>query len=321
MARTLLRGGAFFVDGSVQRDDLDVSTSGQALLRKLIAGVGISLTSTGADAGTGDVTVNIGTVPQANGGTGGTDDASARVALLIGLKDPVKAAADSNITLSGTQTVDGVSLVAGDRVLVFGQSTAANNGIYVVAAGAWSRATDADSSAKLVNAIVAVLQGTTYKGSILQIWGWVATNTLGTTSMSWVVQIDTNNASALGVQIAGTNVLVVTQTGKLGFGTGAGGTVTQGTSRTTGVTLNKPCGAITLFSAAGSTTAASFVVTNSQVAATDTIIVSQKNGTNLYDLCVTAVGGGNFTITFRTTGGTSTDAPVINFVVIKAVTA
>jgi len=58
MARTLLRGGAFVVDGSIQRDDLDVSTAGQALIRKLIAGTGISLAQTGADAGTGDVTAS-----------------------------------------------------------------------------------------------------------------------------------------------------------------------------------------------------------------------------------------------------------------------
>jgi hypothetical protein len=110
-------------------------------------------------------------------------------------------------------------------------------------------------------------------------------------------------------------------TGGLGYGTGSGGTVTQSGSRTTGVTLDKTNGAITMFSAAGSTTAATFTVTNSTVAATDTIIVNQKSGTNLYDLMVTAVAAGSFNITFRTTGGTATDAPVINFAVLKAVTS
>lgn len=116
------------------------------------------------------------------------------------------------------------------------------------------------------------------------------------------------------------NVLVTNPAG-LGYGTGSGGTVTQATSRTTGVTLNKPTGAITMFSAAGSATAATFTVTNSLVAATDTIILNQKSGTNLYVLLVTAVAAGSFNITFYTTGGTATDAPVINFSVIKAVTA
>jgi hypothetical protein len=116
------------------------------------------------------------------------------------------------------------------------------------------------------------------------------------------------------------NVLVTNAAG-LGYGTGAGGTVTQATSRTTGVTLSKPTGAITMFSAAGSATAATFTVTNTLVAATDTIILNQKSGTNLYVLLVTAVAAGSFNITFYTTGGTATDAPVINFALIKGVTA
>lgn len=110
-------------------------------------------------------------------------------------------------------------------------------------------------------------------------------------------------------------------TGGIGYNTGAGGTVTQATSRTTGVTINKTCGAITMFSAAGSATAATFTVTNSTVGATDTIHLCQKSGTNLYNFIVTAVAAGSFNITFYTTGGTATDAPVINFAVLKAVTA
>ncbi len=110
-------------------------------------------------------------------------------------------------------------------------------------------------------------------------------------------------------------------TAGIGYITGAGGTVTQGTSRTTGVTINKISGAITLVSAAGSTTAATFTVTNSTVAATDTVIVSQKSGTDRYDLCVTAVAAGSFDITFRTFSGTTTEQPVFNFVVFKGVSA
>lgn len=62
-------------------------------------------------------------------------------------------------------------------------------------------------------------------------------------------------------------------------------------------------------------------MTNSFVAATDTISVNQKSGTNLYNFIVTAVASGSFNITFYTTGGTASDAPVINFNVIKGVTA
>lgn len=103
-----------------------------------------------------------------------------------------------------------------------------------------------------------------------------------------------------------------------GAGYSSGGAVTQASSRTTGVTLNTYSGAITLVSAAGSATPASFTVTNSKVAATDTIIVNQKSGTDLYELHVTAVAAGSFRITFFTTGGTTTETPVINFAVVRA---
>lgn len=64
-------------------------------------------------------------------------------------KPSVKAATVGNVTLSGAQTIDGVGLVAGDRVLVKDQTTASNNGIYVVAGGAWARSTDTNTSAKI----------------------------------------------------------------------------------------------------------------------------------------------------------------------------
>ena len=82
-------------------------------------------------------------------------------AAIVGIswKEPVRTASTANLTLSGTQTVDGVALVAGDRVLVKDQSTQANNGIYVVAAGAWSRAPDADTWDELVSALLFVESG------------------------------------------------------------------------------------------------------------------------------------------------------------------
>jgi hypothetical protein len=60
----------------------------------------------------------------------------------LGTKTACRVVATGNITLSGTQTIDGVAVVAGDRVLCAGQTTASQNGVYVVAAGAWSRAAD-----------------------------------------------------------------------------------------------------------------------------------------------------------------------------------
>jgi hypothetical protein len=121
--------------------------------------------------------------------------------------------------------------------------------------------------------------------------------------------------------LTASGTVVSTGTAGVGYATGAGGAVTQITSRTTGVTLNKTTGAITLISAAGTTAATTFTVTNSTVVATDVIILNQKSGTDLYDLMVTAVAAGSFNITFRTTGGSTTETPVFNFAVIKGVAA
>lgn len=105
------------------------------------------------------------------------------VAAGLSWKQAVKAASTGNLTLSGAQTVDGISLVASDRVLVKNQTTAADNGIYIVSAGAWTRATDADSPSELDSATVFVQQGTVNADS-----GWTQTATIvtvGTTSQVW----------------------------------------------------------------------------------------------------------------------------------------
>ena len=119
----------------------------------------------------------------------------------------------------------------------------------------------------------------------------------------------------------GGNVTVTNATGGLGYGTGAGGTVTQATSRTTPVTINKPTGAITMFSAAGSATPAQFTVQNSLVAATDVVVLSYKSSSNVYQFVVSNVAAGSFNISFWTQSGVASDTPVINFAIIKGVIA
>jgi hypothetical protein len=129
---------------------------------------------------TGTVTVPTPANPT-DAATKGYVDSSAQG---LDTKASVKAATTANITLSGTQTVDGVALVATDRCLVKDQSTAANNGIYVVAAGAWTRATDTDIWNELVSAYTFVEEGTVNADT-----GWICTvnqgGTLGTTAVTW----------------------------------------------------------------------------------------------------------------------------------------
>lgn len=115
----------------------------------------------------------------------------------LDVKNSVKAATTANITLSNTQTVDGVALSVGDRVLVKEQTTASQNGIYIVASGAWSRSTDADAPAELSpGTFVFVEQGTVNDNS-----GFVLVSdsvvTIGTDDINWTL------FSASGTLIAG----------------------------------------------------------------------------------------------------------------------
>jgi len=148
----------------------------------------------------------------------------------LDFKQSVRATTTANITLSGTQTIDGVALIAGDRVLVKDQTTANQNGIYVVAAGSWSRASDADNSpaGEVTAGMYAFIEeGTTYASS-----GWVLATanpiTLGSTNLSF------QQFNGLGQLTAGTGL---TKTGSTLSITASGvsaGTYSSMTVDTTG---------------------------------------------------------------------------------------
>ncbi|WP_339490035.1 phage tail protein [Pseudomonas rhizophila] len=85
-------------------------------------------------------------------------------------KQSVRVATTANIVLSGAQAIDGVAVVAGNRVLVKSQTLAKDNGIYVAANGAWVRAKDADANAEVTSGlIVSVEEGTTLANTIWQL--------------------------------------------------------------------------------------------------------------------------------------------------------
>jgi len=105
----------------------------------------------------------------------------------LDVKKSVRAATTGNITLSNTQTIDGVALAVGNRVLVKNQTAGEDNGIYVVASGAWTRAEDFDNtpgSEVTAGAFTFVEEGNTNADS-----GWVLTTndtiTLGTTVLEF----------------------------------------------------------------------------------------------------------------------------------------
>lgn len=103
----------------------------------------------------------------------------------LDVKNSVRAATTANITLSGAQTIDGVSVIAGDRVLVKDQSIGSTNGIYVAAASTWSRATDADVDAEVHAGMFTFVE----EGTLGADTGWVLTTNnpivVGSTSLAF----------------------------------------------------------------------------------------------------------------------------------------
>jgi hypothetical protein len=138
-------------------------------------------------------------------------------------KAPVTVASTANITsLSGLQTIDTIALVAGDTVLVKDQSTAANNGIYVVASGAWSRSPGADVWDEFLGAITFVIEGS-QAGS-----AWYCTaqpgGTLGTTAINWSnFSVSSTYTAGTGLTLAGTQFSIT----NTAVAAGAYGSATQ----------------------------------------------------------------------------------------------
>jgi len=130
----------------------------------------------------------------------------------------VRVATTANITLSGTQTIDGVALSVGDRVLVKNQTLGQNNGIYDVASGSWARSADSDNSpaGEVTSGMFCfVSEGTTNADS-----GWVLTTndpiTLGTTPLVFTQFSSAGNIDAgAGLTKTGTTLDVVGTTNRI----------------------------------------------------------------------------------------------------------
>lgn len=127
----------------------------------------------------------------------------------LDIKASCRAATDENITLSGEQTIDGVSIVADDRVLVQYQTTGADNGIYVAKAGAWSRAADFDADAEVTAGAFTFIE----EGTISADCGYVLTTndpiTVGTTALVFTQFSGAGTVGAgAGLSFAGTTLNV-----------------------------------------------------------------------------------------------------------------
>jgi hypothetical protein len=245
----------------------------------------------------------------------------------LDVKQSVRAATTGNITLSNTQTIDGISLSVGDRVLVKDQSTASQNGIYVVASGAWSRSTDADEPAEVTPGFFFFVE----EGTVNADSGWVMTAdgtiTIGTTAITFAQfsgagQIIAGNGLAKsgntlsvnvanGIEISADNVQLASTVAGAGLTYSSGVLAVGGTADR--ITINADSIDI------ASTYVGQSTITTLGTIATGTwqgtVIAGQYGGTGVNNSGKTITLGGNlttsgaFSTTLTVTGNTNVTLP------------
>lgn len=219
-----------------------------------------------------------------NGGDAVNKDYADALANGLSWKNSVIAATTGNITPSGTQTIDGVALVAGQRVLVKDQTNAADNGIYVVDAGTWPRATDMDSTTpinEINGAAVFVEEGTVNADTA---WTQIDNvQVLGTDPLQFVQFAGAGSYTAgNGLQLVGNQFSLVSPVSVSNGGTGTSTAPTNGqllVGNGTGYTLSTITGgtAISVNNGAGTITIDNTGVT-SLAGTTNEIEVSASTG-------------------------------------------
>jgi hypothetical protein len=294
-----------------------------------------ALTVTGAAtvsttlAVTGATTLTSGTISTTPSGS--TDIANKayvdNVAQGLDTKASVVAGTTANITLSGTQTIDGIVLVAADRVLVKNQTASADNGLYLCAAGAWTRTTDMDTWAEVPGAYVFVETGTTLADT-----GWVCTSnaggTIGTTAIVWAqfsgagsgvssITFGTTGltpatattgavtvAGTLAIANGGTNSTATATAGGVGYGTGTAHAYTA--ASTSGYILTSGGASVPVFIQTlpvlngGTGVTTSTGTTNVVLSTSPTFATSINSGATF-----TAFAGATTSLTIGGTGATS----------------
>jgi hypothetical protein len=223
----------------------------------------------------------------------------------LDVKASVRVATTANITLSGTQTIDGVSLSAGNRVLVKNQTNGTQNGIYDVAASSWSRSSDADNSpaGEVTSGMFTfVEEGTTNadQGYILQTNNPI---TLGSTSLVFVLFSSAGQVSAgAGLTKTGSTIDVETaSSARIVVNANNIDLATAGTAGTyNGLTIDA-YGRATAFSSP--TTLAGYGITNGQPL--DATLTALAGVTVAADELIYATGSDAFSTTSFTSFGRS----------------
>lgn len=207
-------------------------------------------------------------------------------------KNSVIAAATSNQTLSGLPTVDGQTLTAGQRILLTGQTSTAQNGIWAVASGAWTRPTDFASGSSQAGAFVFVEAGTVNGSS-----GWIITGattvTVDTTAHTWTQFSGAGEiTAAFGLTKSGNTIQV--ESGGLTVAHGGTGATSAASARTN-------LGAVGKYAANigdGSTTA---ITVTHNLGTTDVHAqVYTVSSPALVDVNITVTDANNIVVTFAT---------------------
>ena len=247
--------------------------------------IGATNPSTGVFTNVSGTTGQISTTPSSN-----TDIANKfyvdTVAQGLGPKAACAVATTANITLSGLQTIDGYTTLAGDRVLVKNQSSSQYNGIYIASASTWTRAVDMDVWSEVPGAYTVVLNGGQADT------GWVCTatqtGTINVTAMPWV------QFSGSATYFAGTGLTLASNTFSI---TNVGTAGTYGSASAVPVFVTNAQGQVT------SVTNTSIAIANTQVSGLGTM--STQNANNV------SITGGSITgtpISGSTVGGTTITA-------------
>lgn len=189
-----------------------VTTNAQPNITSVGNLTGVTVTGTSTLGNIGNVKITGGSTAQVIQTDGAGNLSFASISAASYQLKPVRAATVSSITLSGTQTVDGVSLIAGDRVLVWFQNSNVvtgdiNNGIYVVQSGGWTRAADFNTGAETLSGGVSVIasEGTNQKGVVFSCNN-TGTITIGLTNISFVRNINQSGFINISTNTSSTNL-------------------------------------------------------------------------------------------------------------------